>query len=176
MKRIMLVTVVVMCVVQLSWAAEAEKKEVSELTRAREQYQKELVAAAEPIQRKYVETLKKLQEQLAKAGKLQEAVAVQEEAKSIADGLVKGKPSFLGKAKWTPHGKWVWNGLACEITEKDLTNAAGAHWQWHYAKGQERTIVVLWENREHYCTFAPDNKSFKIVLSGREVGTGVRND
>lgn len=119
MMKLIPTAITLLAAVQLTHAADEPK----ELARLRESYQQAQERALAPLQAKYVSSLEAMKLRLTKAGKLEEALAVDAEIKAVTAKAEEQKPE-TAKAGNDPEnliGQWYCNGVEADVyvIEKD---------------------------------------------------------
>jgi hypothetical protein len=134
------------------FAQDTEKKEPAALTKAREGYQVEVARVLTPVTKTYLDKLEALKKDLGAKGKIEEAMAVQQEIEAVTPKPM--SESFFGKWK-DRYGTWEFRaGGKCSLTGSN--GKKDGVWQ---RSGKD--IVVTWPDGVD--TFNPQLQNGKLT-------------
>lgn len=153
--------IAVIASMQLLQAAE----EPDDLTKLREAYQQAQERALAPLQAKYVSGLEAMKLRMTKAGKLQDALAVDAELKAIVAKTEKGTAKEEVKPGNHPDnlvGQWYCNGVESDVYEIRKGNKAqhmGTKGEWKY---EDDLFTIQWEN------------GFRLTIDSEQKGNVIK--
>lgn len=123
-------------------------EEPEDLIKLREAYQQAQERAMAPLQQKYISGLEAMKLRMTKAGKLQDALAVDAELKAMV-AKTEEEPAEEVKSGNHPDnlvGQWYCNGVESDVYEIRKGNKAqhmGTKGEWKYEDG---LFTIQWEN------------------------------
>jgi hypothetical protein len=144
------------------FSQDTEKKEPTALTKAREGYQVEVARVLMPVTKTYLDRLEALKKDLGAKGKIEEAMAVQQEIEQVTPRPVSKDPAIVGIWTFGPYGTAQFNADGTSRIEK-----VPGRW----VKGKKSgTYRVTWDSGYSNDLVTVTKDKFKTIDStGKEI-------